>query len=146
MDGSNELGRGFFNKNIQKWESQVRFFFESKAERRVKRVEAVLEKIAFIFVAEYYEGVIHIAVIHLQFGSGLKKLRFIIANKNIGKGWSKGGSHGDSIDMAMHDVIEAKLNRRSSHLHKFDEDLPWKRCRRVFRTIESVCTDLNSLR
>ena len=48
IDGSNELGRGFLNKNIQKWESQVKFFFESKAERRVKQVEAVKEKIAFL--------------------------------------------------------------------------------------------------
>ena len=40
VEGGDEFGR-FFNQHIQKWESQVRFFFKSKAERRVKRVEAV---------------------------------------------------------------------------------------------------------
>ena len=75
---------------IHKWKSQVRLFFESKAERRVKRVEAVQEKIAFTFVSEYYESVIHIAVIQLRFGSGLKKFGCIVANRSIGKSWSKG--------------------------------------------------------
>ena len=92
VDGSNKLGTRFFNQHIQKCESQVRFFFESKAERRVSRVEAGQEQIAFIFVADYYKGVIHITVIHLRFGSSLKKFRFAVINKNIGKGWSKNKS------------------------------------------------------
>ena len=74
---------------IQKWKNQVRLFFKSKAERNVKRVEAVQEKIAFIFVSKYYESVIHIAIIHLRFGGGLKKFGCIVANRNIGKSWSK---------------------------------------------------------
>ena len=51
----------------------------------MKLVEAVQEKIAFTFVSEYSESVIHIAVIHLRFGSGLKKFGCIVANRNIGK-------------------------------------------------------------
>ena len=37
--------------------------------------------IALIFVAEHYESVLHVAVLHLRFGSGLKKFRFIVTNK-----------------------------------------------------------------
>ena len=44
----------------------------------------------------------------------------------------------------MHDVIEAILDRWSSHLLKFNKDLSRKSCRRMFRTVEGVSTDLNS--
>ena len=53
---------------------------------------------------------------------------------------------GDSVDLVIYDVIEAKLDRRRNHLHKFNEDSSRKRCRRVFWTVEGVSTDLNSLR
>ena len=102
--------------------------------------------IAVIFVAKYYKNFVHLAVIHLQLESGLEKFGFVVANKNIGKGWFKIWSHGNFVDLVMQDVIEAKLDRRSSDLHKFNKDLPWKRCRRVFWTVEGVSTDLNSLR
>ena len=84
VDGGDELGRRCFNQHVLERESQVGFIFKSKAKRRVKRVEAVQEKIALIDVAKYYESVIHIAVKHLWLGSGLEKFRFIVANKNIG--------------------------------------------------------------
>ena len=40
----------------------------------MKRVEAVSEKIALIFGAENYKGVIHTAEIYLRLGSGQKSL------------------------------------------------------------------------
>ena len=90
VDGSSELGNGFFNHHVYEKESQVNFFSKAKR-RRVKQVTAdVSEKIALIFVAKYYESVIHIAVIHLRLESGLEKFRFIVASKNIAWGWSDG--------------------------------------------------------
>ena len=139
-------GRGF--QPTKERESQVRFFFKSKAKRRVKRVEAdVSEKIALICVAKYYESVIHIAVIYFWLESGLKKFRFMmVANNNIGKGWSKEWFHCNSVDLVIHDVIKAKLDRKSGHLHKFNQNITWKRCRRVLRTVVGFSTDLNSVR
>ena len=62
----------FSTRTSRNGRARLDSFFESKAKRRVKQVDAVQEKIAFIFIAEYYEGVIHIAIIHLLFGSGLQ--------------------------------------------------------------------------
>ena len=61
---------GVFQPTSLEKKTQIRFFFKSKTKRRVKRVEAVQEKIALIFVAKYYESVIrmqHIAVVHPAF-------------------------------------------------------------------------------
>ena len=75
-----------FSTNRSGKGDQVRLFLKKVKRRRVKRVEAdVLEKIALIFIAKYYESVIHIAVIYLWLKSGLKKFRFMVANKNICK-------------------------------------------------------------
>ena len=41
VNGGDELGRRFFNQNVQKRESQIRLFYKGKAKRRVKRIEAV---------------------------------------------------------------------------------------------------------
>ena len=73
--------------------------------------------IVLIFVAKYYKSVINTAVIHLWLKSGLENLRFTVASKNIGKGWSKRLSQGNFVDLVMHDVIDAKLDKRSSNLH-----------------------------
>ena len=42
--------------------------------------------ISLIFVAKYQKSVIYIVVIHLLLESDLEKFRFMVANKNIGKG------------------------------------------------------------
>ena len=36
-----------------------------------------------------------------------------ITKEDVGKGWAVGGSHGDSVDLAMHNIIEVELDRRS---------------------------------
>ena len=72
------LKEGFLTNTSRKGRARLDSF--SNAERRewVKRVEAMYKKTERIFVAKYYQSVIHKIVLHLQLENGLEKDRFIV--------------------------------------------------------------------
>ena len=44
VDEGHKLGRGFFNKHVQKRESQAKFFFKNEAKSRMKQLRLYKNK------------------------------------------------------------------------------------------------------
>ena len=82
----------------------------------MKLVQLVQEHVALTFVVKHDIGFFHVPVAHFRLECGPKQFCFMVTNEDVGKSWAKGGSHDDSVDLAMHNIIEAELDGRSGHL------------------------------
>ena len=72
------LKEDFSTNTSRKGRARLDSFRKVEQRESVKRVEAVYKKTERIFVAKYYQSVIHKIVLHLRLESGLEKYRFIV--------------------------------------------------------------------